>query len=191
MKPANDTSNLKATIQRNFNELNNAILKLTALEELRKLELTYCRMSFFVIAEHALYNDLLAHAIKVLDEHRDAMSFWYVLRCEERVVNKALSAAGLDLNQLKALSVKLMHVRDKTLFHIDRKSVKEPASVWLQADIEGSDFAEALPAIASTLAYTKKQLFGGELEVLTKYDGSDIRKIVNAFESEHGLVHGA
>ena len=75
MKPANDTSNLKATIQRNFNELNNAILKLTALEELRKLELTYCRMSFFVIAEHALYNDLLAHAIKVLDEHRDAMSF--------------------------------------------------------------------------------------------------------------------
>lgn len=84
-----------------------------------------------------------------------------------------------------------MHVRDKTLFHIDRKSVKEPALVWLQADIEGSDFAEALPAIASTLAYTKKQLFGGELEVLTKYDGSDIRKIVNAFESEHGLVHGA
>lgn len=190
MKTAYDASTLKAAIQRNLAELNNAILKLTARDELVTKKITYTRMSFFVIAEHALYNDMLAHAIRVLDEHRDAMSFWYVLRCNEAVIKKAASSAGLDLGQLKVLSGKLRLIREKTQFHIDRESVKEPKAVWQKAHITGAELANTLRRMAATLAQAKQEIFGGELETVTEYDGSDIAKIVEAYETIHGSVHG-
>lgn len=186
-----DSSTLQAAIGRNLAELNNAILKLTARDELVRQNLTYARMSFFVVAEQALYNDMIAHAIRVLDEHRDAMSFWYVLRCNEAAVKRNAKIANLDVEELRVLSSKLRLVREKTHFHIDRMSVKAPKSVWKEADITGSVFTQALRAMASTLAHTKKELFGGELETVTEYDGSDVPKIVKAFEAAHGPVHGA
>ena len=191
MKSAHDTTTLEAAIERNIAELNNAILKLTARDELVKQKLTYARMSFFVVAEHALYNDMLAHAIRVLDEHRDAMSFWYVLRSNEAAVKKSANIAGLDLDKLKILSGKLRLVREKTQFHIDRKAVRNPKSVWQEADITGIVFAEALRAMAATLGHTRQQLFGGELAQVTEYDGSDVSKIVKAYEALYGPVHGA
>lgn len=191
MTLTHDTSTLKAAIQRNFDELNNAILKLTAHNELARQKLIYVRMSFFAIVGQSLYNDMLAHTMRVLDEHKQSLSFWYVLRCNEAVVNKAALAAGLDLNELKHLSTKLKSVRDQTHFHIDRKSVKDPKSIWKEANITGATFAMALQTMAVTLAHTKKEIFGGELETVTDYDGSDIAKIVKAYESVHSSVHGA
>ena len=44
-----ESSTIEATIQRNLLELNNAILKVTAHDELVKQGLTYTEMSFFVI----------------------------------------------------------------------------------------------------------------------------------------------
>lgn len=186
-----DTSTLQAALVRNLTELNNAILKVTAHDELVRQKITYARMSFFVVAEHALYNDTFAHAIRVLDEHRNAMSFWYVLRCNEAVVKRQAKSAGLDLEELKALSSKLRLVREKTHFHIDRISLKAPKSIWKEAAINGKVFGQALTAMASTLAHTKQELFGGDLETVTEYDASDIAKIVKAFESVYGAVHGA
>lgn len=148
-------------------------------------------MSFFVIAAHALYNDLIAHAIRVLDEHCDATSFWYILKCNEAVAERAAKAAQLDLDGLKVLSSKLRHVREKTHFHIDKKSVKDTKSVWKEADIRGGDLAQALRAMASTVARIKKDIFGGDLEEVTEYDGSDIERIVKAYEAVQGTVHGA
>ena len=186
-----DCSTLRAALKRTHAELNNAILKLVAHDELVRQDITYIRMSFFVIAKHALYNDLLAHAIRVLDEHRDATSFWYILRCNESVVKRAAMESQLDLDGLRILSSKLRHIREKTLFHIDKKSVNDPKSVWNGADICGNDLAHALRAMALTVARTNLELFGGELKEVCEYDGSDIRKIVKAYENVHGDVHGA
>ena len=185
-----DSSTLQAAITRNLAELNNAILKLTAHDELARQKITYARMSFFVVAQHALYNDMFSHAIRVLDEHRDALSFWYVLRCNEAVVRSSAENADLNIEELKVLSSKLRLIREKTQFHIDRMSVKAPKSVWKEASINGTTFAKALTAMASTLAHTKQELFGGDLESVTEYDASDITKIVKAFEVVHGVVHG-
>ena len=186
-----DTSTLKATIDRNLAELNNAILKQIARDELIRQNLTYARMSFFVIAEDALQSDMISHAIRVLDEHRDAMSFWYILKCNDPAVRRASKLAGLDLAALKTLSGKLRTVREKTKFHIDRSSVKNPRQVWKDADIAGKDFLAALTGMASALAQLRLELFGGELHKITEYDGSDIPLIVKAYENQHGSVHGA
>ncbi len=55
-----------------------------------------------VIAAQALYNDLIAHAIRVLDEHRDATSFWYIVKCNESVARRAAQDSDLDLEALKS-----------------------------------------------------------------------------------------
>ena len=191
MNPAHDSSTLQAALKRTHAELNNAILKLTAHDQLMRQQITYARMSFFVIAAQALYNDLIAHAIRVLDEHRDATSFWYIVKCSESVARRAAQDSHLDLEALKTLSSKLRHVREKTHFHIDKKSIKDSRSVWKDADIKGSDLAHALRAMAATAARIKMELFGGDLDEVTEYDGSDIEKIVKAFEAVHGSVHGA
>jgi hypothetical protein len=86
MESTHEISILEGTIQRNLHELNNAILKIIAHDELVKQDITYTGMSFFVIARDALYNDIFTHTIRVMDEHKDARSFWYLLRCEEAVL---------------------------------------------------------------------------------------------------------
>lgn len=192
MESTHESSTIEATIQRNLLELNNAILKVTAHDELVKQGLTYTEMSFFVIAQHALYNDILTHAIRVLDEHRDAMSFWYLLRCKEGIVFKqAAQKVGLDLEKLKDLSAKLKSIRNKTLFHIDRRSVRQPEAVWMQAEIIGSALFKALNEMFETLAIAKRDHFDGEFETITKYDGSDIAKIIKAYEIGHCSVPNA
>ena len=191
MNTSHDLSTLHGALGRSLAELNNAVLKVTAHDVLVRQHITYIRMSFFVIAAQALHNDMLAHAIKVFDEHRDAMSFWYIMRSNEGVMRRAAANVGLNVEELRSLSTKLRLIRTKTHFHIDRKSITDAASVWSEADIDGQALVDALRASAKMLALVKQDLFGGELETLTEYDGSDIPKIINAFESIHGDVHGA
>jgi hypothetical protein len=186
-----DTSTLQASIDRCLAEVNNAILKQVARDTLIRQEIAYVRMSFFVIAEDALYSDMISHAIRVLDEHRDATSFWYILRCNEAAVRCHSARNSLDIEKLKALSAKLRLVREKTKFHIDRAAVRDPKQVWKDADITGAEFIAALHSIAVTLAGVRAELFGGELHRLTEYDASDVPKIVKAYETLHGNVHGA
>jgi hypothetical protein len=189
MSQSNPTRLLSA-IERNFAEISNALLKITAHEQLCCTEITYCGPSFFLIAMDALVNDAFAHAIKVLDKHRDAVSFWYVLKCEDKVVRKAARDAGVDMHQLEELSEKLRMVRVKTHFHIDREAVIDPEAVWKEVNLAGNTLINQLKGLADTLARTKQMLIGGELSCVTPYDGSDVPMIVSAYEQCYGPVHG-
>jgi hypothetical protein len=186
-----DPTRLLAAINRNFAETNNALLKITAHDTLSRTEITYARMSFFLVAMDALVNDAIAHAIRVLDEHRDAASFWYVVKCDEALLIKSAARAGLDLSHLQETSRKLRKVREKTHFHIDREAVIDPSQVWRDAEINGAALITTLRDIAHTLAYAKFDLIGGPLETVTEYDGSDIPRIILAYEHAYGSVHGA
>lgn len=185
------SSTLNAAISRNFAELSNALVKLTAHNELAKLDISYTGLSFFAIAQHALYNDVLSHVIRVLDEHKDAMSFWYVFRSNNELVSEVLHNKGLNFTALNCLSEKIKLIRNKTHFHIDRKFVTDPESVWEKADIDGLVLSEALLAMAQTLACIKYKLYGGVIETVTPYSGSDIPQILKAYKSADGLVQGA
>jgi hypothetical protein len=185
-----DPTRLLSAIERNFAEISNALLKITAHDQLCRTEITYCGPSFFLIAMDALVNDAFAHAIRVLDKHENAASFWYVLNCEEQVVRMAAQEAGVDVDQLHELSSKLKMVRDRTHFHIDRRTVVDPMAVWKEANIAGNTLMNHLKGMADTLAQTKQALIGGELSSITPYDGSDVPMIVSAYEQCYGPVHG-
>lgn len=181
MKP--DEERLLAALKRNFAEANNAILKLTAYNKLCEVDFTYRGMSFFVIAMHALYNDMIAHAIRIFDDHKEAGSHWYIVRCSNGIVHKAAKTCNIDIEELRRIVPKLRHIRDKTHFHIDRRAVAEPRKVWADADITGNEFTNALHNAATLLAKIKQEAFGGELDSLIPYDGSDVRQIIETYKA--------
>jgi hypothetical protein len=182
---------LLAAIERNFAEANNAILKLTAYNELCRQDITYARMSFFVIVEQALHYDMIAHAMKILDSHTSARGLAYIKKVNRAAVLRAATKCKIDLDEIETLASKLKHVRDKTQFHIDAESLKDAKAIWRSADIRGDLFVRSLRNLAVLLSVLKADLFGGEVLEVTEYDGSDIPKIVKAFETIHGITHGA
>lgn len=185
-----DHTRLKAAVKRTFAEANNAILKLTAYNSLCREDISYARMSFFAIVQHALYNDMVAHAIRVMDEHRDVSGFWYIHKCQSALVERTVSKAGSELATLKCTSEKLRHIREKTHFHIDRTAVQSPTEVWKSAGVTGDEFSITLRVVAQVASAVNADALGGEPLDVTEYDGSDVHRIVAAFEKLHGCVHG-
>ena len=179
MRP--DNARIMAAINRNFAEANNAILKLTAHNSLNKAGFTYTGMSFFVIADQALFNDMIASAIRIFDDHKEAGSIWYIIRCHEAAAQKAAQACGVNIGEMRMIVPKLHHIRDKTHFHIDKRAVENPSLVWSHADISGDEFTKALRDAALLLAKIKQDVYGGELDKLTPYDGSDVKQIIDAY----------
>jgi len=179
MRPAD--ARFLAAINRNFAEANNAILKLTAYNCLNEAKFIYTGTSFFVIAHQALYNDMIANAIRIFDDHKEAGSLWYIIRCNEHAAKKAAEACGINIDDLKAIAPKLRHIRDKTHFHIDRRTVENPSLVWIDANISGHEFTNALHNAALLLAKIKQDVFGVEMDKLTPYDGSDVKHIIDAY----------
>ena len=78
----------RAALKRNLNELVIAGLEFDAYREIGdKLQLNFYD-SFFVVAQDALFNDMVAHMIKVLDQNSQSTTFWYVFRCRSNDVKK-------------------------------------------------------------------------------------------------------
>ena len=144
-------------------------------------------VDFFQVAAHALYNDLMAHSVRILDRHPDAASFWYLLRRDEPSVRSEANSLGVDLAALGILADKLKSVRDKTLFHIDRKAVTNPKLVWASAEIGGDELGSGLDGVWRLLAglYFKRH---GVTRAISDYDGSDAPKIIRAYKQVHPEV---
>ena len=179
MRPHN--ARILAAINRNFAEANDAILKLTAHDSLHRAGFNPTGVSFLAIADQALFNDMIAGAIRIFDEHKEAGSLWYIIRCHEAVAHAAARSCGIDMDEMRTIVPKLRHVRDKTHFHIDKRNVENPALVWSHADISIDEFTKALRNAAVLLAKIKQDIYGGKMDVLTPYEGSDVRRMVDAF----------
>ncbi len=175
-----------AALERNLAETSNAILKRRALIGLHSADSSH-GLDFFQVAAHALYNDLIAHSVRVLDRHRDAASLWYLLRCDEASVRSEASSLGVDLDELGILADKLKSVRDKTLFHIDKKAVTNPKLVWASAEIKGDELGSGLDGAFRLIAglYFKRH---GVTRTIPDHDGSDAPKIIRAYKQVHPEV---
>ena len=175
-----------AALERNLAETSNAILKRRALIGLHSADSSH-GLDFFRVAAHALYNDLTAHAARVFDRHPDAASFWYVIRCDEATARAQASTLGVDLDALGVLADKLKGIRDKTLFHIDKKAVENPKLVWSSAEIKGGVLGSGLDEAFRVLAglYLKRS---GVARTIPDYDGSDAPIIIRAYKHVHPEV---
>ncbi len=135
--------------------------------------------SFFSYASVALKNDMVSHAIKVLDNSRETSSFWYIHRSKEKLVEAELLKANLSACEIKNLSDKLRTVRDKTHFHIDKSRVFSPVAVWQEADISSSDFSKIFEGLWLALNELYRKHFGESFSHFI-YSGEDVEGIVSA-----------
>ena len=178
-----DRSRYEKAVRRNLAELNNAILKRRALIGLQSAKSAHS-LDFFTIASDALFNDVVAHAILVLDQNGQSASFWYVYRCDEGLVRKFAKRRDISLDRLSDLSKRFKIIRDETHFHIDRDGVMNPSEVWSRASITGNDLGWALEAAYDVLADIQESVTGTRPSV-AEYDGKDAAAIVRAYKAQH------
>ncbi len=131
-------------IERNLAELQWAILHRNTLEGIAAVKGAH--HVFLHSAYNALFNDYIAHCIKVFEQSREAASFWYIHRTNQKRIDAFAKTHGIDLSTLKTVSQKLKQIRNKTHFHIDSKGVLDPNSIWGQAALRGSELAAAVDA---------------------------------------------
>ncbi|QGZ39187.1 hypothetical protein IP92_02582 [Pseudoduganella flava] len=168
MRP--DSAKVRAVIARNFAELDNAHMKLTACAALGDHPPT----TFLALARQALYNDALSGAIRVYDDHKDAHSLWYVLRCHRKEAEGALAACGTTWVVLEQTSDRLRRIRNRTQFHIDRQSIGDPPETWHKPDIDAAELAAGVRLAAGLLAALARMLDAAAAPLrLSDYDGAD------------------
>lgn len=140
--------------------------------------------SFFSYAYLAMYDSMVVHAIKILDEHRDATSFWYLWRCNQKTIETLLAKHSLDFNEVNLLSKKLIMIRNKTHFHIDKTEIFHPDDVWTRAYITGDFFNKVLDNLWNTLRDLHLEQFKKDF-IHHPYDGKYIESIIKAAEEKN------
>jgi hypothetical protein len=173
------------SIRRNLSELERAISYRNAVNELYRISPTTC-WSFFSHANLAMYDAMFFHIIKIFDEHKDAASFWYLWRCTPKIVEKLLLKHNITLDEVKHLSEKLITIRDKTHFHIDKSDVFNPNDVWDRANIIWNIFNKIIDNLWNVLNDLYREQFDLEFNGQI-YTGYDIEEIIKSLK-EKGIT---
>jgi len=147
---------------------------------------SYHTLDFFRLAYDALFNDMIAHAIKVLDRNKDSETFWSIYGREKTTIDRFLKDNNYDIATLNDVADKLKIIRDKTHFHIDRKGLLNPNDVWKNAGITGKELANAIDKTWEILNYVYR-INTGDAFFYPDYKGSDATKIIKAAKKE-GIV---
>lgn len=177
-------------IKRNLFEVAHALLERKALipiERYNKKHGIYGE-NFFSISYRALFNDMVAHSIKVLDEDRESATFWYIFRVDMAKIKKLKSYSEQKTQFLKGLTSKFKIIRDKTHFHIDKKGVLDPKLIWRKAGIKGKDLGKALKYLWDLLNELHQIVFNKDFpHQIDFYDAKDVLKIL-ALSRKNDLV---
>ena len=154
-------------VQRNFYEVVNALHErqvLISLEEYveKNGTISYCG-SFFQISRDALFNDMMAHIIKVLDSNKRSASFWYILKINKEKIKDCKSYSEDKIKFLEDLKCKLKPVRNETHFHIGKDGVLDPKAVWSKAGITGNELGQGIDYLLDMLLELHNSVLGGNL----------------------------
>ena len=167
-------------IERNLAELQRAILNRTTLLGLEDtgvsrlfLKLTYC----------ALFNDYIAHCIKVFETRKQVTSFWYIYRANQKPIDAYARRKKISIKTLETVSEKLKHIRDKTHFHIDETGVLDSKAVWREAGLKGKELSGAVDAAWDMLTDLQQSLKLPEV-ILPKYDRILVKRLARLIEEQ-------
>ena len=180
-------SRYQIALERNLCEAEKLILErriLIGIEEAGE----HFASPFVHITYEGLFNDMIAHAIKIFEDTNDVASFWYIKRCKEEGINSFIKDKGIDIKKLEEITNSLKHIRDKTCFHIDRDAVKDPEKIWAEAGIKGKELANAVDNVWGILNYLFNLEYGRDF-ILFDYDGKDATLIAKYAEKviKHNL----
>jgi hypothetical protein len=157
-------------IERCLDELARAILYKRALHGLYRAK-TYHGIDFVRLCSLALYDQLFAHAIKVLHP-REKAGLWYLVKRYPKDTARICAQHSILLGQVRSIASRLILIRNKTLFHLDPSGVVDPSEIWRKADITGRQFDEAVDAGFRLLCQLHEKIKGSPYE-LPEYDERD------------------
>jgi len=172
-------SRYERAIQRNLAELQRAIMNRTTLLGLEAAG--GISHLFLKLAYYALFNDYVAHCIKVFDRNKQSASFWYVYRTNEKPIAYFARRHKIGIATLEGVSDKLKRIRDKTHFHIDTDGVLDPKVVWREANLSGKELSAAVDAAWEILKHLEMSLQLPET-TLPSYDLQVARRVAIAVE---------
>ena len=145
-------------------------------------------LEFFRFVWMALFNDRIARAAWVFDEHRDAHGYWYIAGKKRAAAHAAIARHQIDTVLLVSLSTRLGTVRDKTIAHIDRLSAIDPKAVWRKAGITHRELQVGLMSVRRVVGDIFRLHQGHNFEV-PEYDAKDARAILDAAKRD-GVIKG-
>jgi hypothetical protein len=144
-----------SAVARNLAELQRAIENRNAMVAIEAERAT--RYPLLRLAYLALFNDYMAHAMKVFEQSTRVASFWYLFRTDQRVVETFTKRASIDIASILEMSARLKQVRDATHFHIDADSVSDTKRIWLDAGIKGVALARAIDDAWEIVCHLQQQ----------------------------------
>jgi len=181
-----DNPRYAKALERAINETWFAILEQRAQAGIENAEIAL-GVDFFRVSLYALFNDMIAHAIKLFDRSSKSASFWYLYKCQGGLIDNFIKKNNIDFDNLSSVSEGLNHIRDKTHFHIDKKRVFDPNEVWKEAGIKGSELNKVLNDLWEILQHLHEVLYG-EKYLMPEYDGKDATEIL-VLADKHGLIN--
>lgn len=140
---------------------------------------TFEHFNFFYFVSISLFNDILSRSIRLLDKHKDSANFWYIERIKYKDIKNFLKSKILSIEDIEKLSNKLIHVRDKVHFHLDRDAILNPNEIWDEANIIGESLKNTIESIFEILIHLYKLEFS-ENYTYFDYDGNEINLIYDA-----------
>lgn len=167
-------------IERNLFEASKSILERRILIGIEKAG-KYFISPFVHIVYEALFNDMIAHAIKILEDRKGNASFWYIKRRKEKEIKEFIQNKGFDIKKVENIVAPLKHIRDKTHFHIDRDAVKDSKKVWNSARVKGKDLADVIDIVWEILKYLFKLEYSKDFD-MPDYNGEDATLITKYAE---------
>jgi hypothetical protein len=122
-------SRFEGALVRTLHEVDLAHINGLIMRQLERCDLAVSFESFGYIWV-ALFNDRIARASRVLDHHRDAHGYWYLIAKKPAAAKASIEHREIDTSGLEDLSDRLKIVRDWTIAHIDRRSAVDAKAVW-------------------------------------------------------------
>ena len=172
----------ETALKRNLDELCRAQLFWLALEGLERVE-SYHAIDFIRLSHWALYNQMIAHVIKVFVSNKKDAGFKYLYEFDNETSERLTNQLNFKLDTIKKIEPGLKKIRNKTHFHLDHRGIQVPRKVWESAGIKWNDLETAVAAGFNYLCAMHKEVFGKEYE-LPYYDGEDSKRI-----AEHAYEH--
>ncbi len=164
-------------LQRNYSEVTFAHHEYFAYTKMWQDSPTIYPNEFLGLCSMALFNDMVAHLIKVLECGGKALTFWNIRSRNRKQINEILKKSGCDLSFLKHMSEKLRDIRNHTHFHIDRENVSSPKDVWKKANLKKSDIKKTIFLLLEIYGCLYKEQVSTS-EPFLSYDGKDAPEII-------------
>ncbi len=167
---------------RNLNETISLLSFRNVIDNLNNVVTSFGN-SFFRYAYLAIWRDYISSGMKILDQHPDCISFWYLYKIKKDIIDEFSKKDNFDLSRITTIATRLKIVRDQAHFHLDYNGIKDNTNVWQDAKIIGTEYKIVYEFIFKLLKHLYFLYFSKQFFMCEVYQGEDIKAIIEAVGS--------